>query len=194
MAYLFLDSTNGLVIGLLDEHFHWLSYKAVDEKKPSEIVHYQINKLLEEFKISILDLSLITAAGPGSYTGMRLSEGISNILALCKVKTFSFYHFEVPMMIGKKSGRFVTNAFKNQYFIYEWQDEKNHQYLVNANDMNFSKEVYSNLSDVNFTNLISTSALIHENEAFLFEKIITRGTCASSFYFRSLDDEFTAIC
>lgn len=194
MSYLFLDSTNGLTIGILNSKFEWIHYEDSEEKRPSEIIHVKINQLFDEFNLDLKQTTLVIAAGPGSYTGMRLGEGIAHILTLCHIKVLSFYHFEVPQMIGAISGKFVTNAFKGQYFVYEWSGEKVSELLINANDMSFLSEVYSNLNDQNFKTLISTKKLIKENSKKIFKNVVDRDQYKASFYFRSLDDEFKSIC
>jgi len=46
MYSLYIDSTSGLVIGLLDSVFNWVEYLDSKEKKPSEIIHHEIYKLV----------------------------------------------------------------------------------------------------------------------------------------------------
>jgi tRNA threonylcarbamoyladenosine biosynthesis protein TsaB len=194
MFYLLLDTTNGLTIGLLNNKLEWINYYAFEEKKPSEVIHFKINEILELNNVNLKDITLITVAGPGSYTGMRLSEGISNIFMVCGIKTMSFFHFEVPLLLGVNEGCFVTNAFKGQYFNYSWKNNKVERNLVNNTEMNFSKKVYTNIHDNKFIDSISTSKLILENNEILFKKVIERGTCEKSFYFRALDEEFKTVC
>jgi tRNA threonylcarbamoyladenosine biosynthesis protein TsaB len=194
MSYLLLDTTNGLTVGLLSKKLEWINYHFSEEKKPSEVIHFKINELLESNNVNLKDVTLITVAGPGSYTGMRLSEGISNIFMICGIKTLSFFHFEVPAFLGVNEGRFVTNAFKGQYFSYYWQNSKVERNLINSTEIDFSKKVYTNIDDNKFTDSISTSKLILENNEILFKKIIERGTCEKSFYFRALDEEFKSLC
>ena len=49
MHYLFLDSTLGLTVGLLDSSFAWVELKNLESKKPSEIIHAEIFNLLKKF-------------------------------------------------------------------------------------------------------------------------------------------------
>ena len=44
-------------------------------KKPSTILHSEINSILERNNLRIEDIDLVIyASGPGSYTGMRLTK------------------------------------------------------------------------------------------------------------------------
>lgn len=194
MHFLYIDSTNGLTIGLLDKDYNWLHLENLEEKKPSEVVHKKIHNLCEKFQVDIKQSSLIIAAGPGSYTGMRLGEGIAHILKIAGIKIYSFYHFEVPKLIGIESGRFVTNAFKGQYFIYDWSKDSQSNFLMNAEDLNLSQEVFIILEDLNFKNGKSTKKLIAENSKVLFESVVKRDLYLNSYYFRAIDEEFKPIC
>lgn len=194
MHYLFLDTTNGLTLGLLNQNIDWISYQYTLEKRPSEVIHTRINELLNEKKINIEEIVLIVAAGPGSYTGMRLGEGIANIFQSCGRKVLSFYHYEIPNMLFIKEGKFVTNAFKGQFFVYEWSGEKSGQYLISANDLDLSKNYYTNAEDKNLKQTILTSNLIYEEAKIIFKKVIDRDKYFPSFYFRPLEDEFKTIC
>jgi tRNA threonylcarbamoyladenosine biosynthesis protein TsaB len=191
MNYLFLDTTNGLTIGLLSDKIEWLFYEKLSEKKPSEVIHSKINKILESHKISFKEITLITLAGPGSYTGMRLSEGIAHILKLCDVPVISFFHFEVPSMLGVKSGKWVTNAFKGQFFIYEWNGEVSNKKLVDSLDLN--AEIYSNSFFDSNLKIILTDDLIKDNAKEIFQKVISRNEFLPAYYFRTLDEEFKSI-
>jgi tRNA threonylcarbamoyladenosine biosynthesis protein TsaB len=129
--YLFIDSTLGLEIGLLDSQFRWVDFSTYDSKKPSEIIHFEIHQLLNKHHLKLKSLECFTTSGPGSYTGMRTSEGLVQVLALSGMKIYSFYHFEVPKLTGVKEGFWVTNAFKGQVFVYTWNEEKEEKLLIN---------------------------------------------------------------
>ena len=78
MAYLFVDTSHLLHVGVLDKDFKWLKSEVVETRKTSEILHEIIRSILEECRIEIPKLQgLITIAGPGSYTGMRVGDLIN---------------------------------------------------------------------------------------------------------------------
>jgi tRNA threonylcarbamoyladenosine biosynthesis protein TsaB len=178
MYSLFLDTTQGLTVGLLDRDFSWVFYEYTDEKKPSEIIHDKIYFILNKFNLSIEKVQFISIAGPGSYTGMRLSEGVSTILEWGGVSIFSFYHFEVPFLTGIESGRWVTNAFKNQVFLYEWNAENSKTTLL------------SECLDTEAFTLIKTRELIFSHSREIFSKVIHLNKPKETYYFRSLEEEF----
>lgn len=194
MNYYYLDTTNGLTIGLLNENFEWLIFENSEEKKPSEVIHKKLNDISIKFNVEITESTLITVAGPGSYTGMRLSEGLAHILKICGTKVVSLLHFEVPFLVGIKNGLWVTNAFKNQFFVFEWKENENRNYLVDANDMNFSKDVFSNMQLPLFKNVQLTTELIKNNPALVLGFAVKRGQFLGAYYFRTLDEEFKTIC
>jgi tRNA threonylcarbamoyladenosine biosynthesis protein TsaB len=194
MHYLFLDSTNGLTLGLLDQEFNWVSYCDLNEKKPSEVLHSKVQALLDEEKLDFKDISLVAIAGPGSYTGMRLSEGFANIVKLSGTKVFSLFHFEIPKITGIEKGIWATNAFKGQTFFYEWDNDGNREYLLNNNDVNWKKEIFSNNQESLFENVISTKELLRVQQKVIFKFAVERGQFFPAFYFRSLDEEFKGIC
>lgn len=194
MKYLYLDTTNGLTIGLLNEKFEWIVFESSDEKKPSEVIHKKIDEISKQFNVDMTQSTLITIAGPGSYTGMRLSEGLANILKICGTKVVSLLHFEIPLLTGVQSGVWITNAFKNQFFVYEWNGNENRNFLIDANDMNFSKEIFSNMQLPLFKNIQFTTELIKENPQPIFNFAVNRGQFLGAYYFRTLDEEFKTIC
>ncbi|MGZ3789312.1 MAG: hypothetical protein ACXVLQ_12360 [Bacteriovorax sp.] len=193
MHSLFVDSTSGLVIGLLDSKFNWVEYKSLDEKKPSEIIHHEIFSLLKKHGLEIKEMKCFVSSGPGSYTGMRLSEGIAQIFELSHMPVYSFYHFEVPRLSGITSGFWATNAFKGQVFLYEWDNEKVERHLVNKDLFAIEdKELGFTLdeSDPFFANLATTKSLIKNESAKIFARVHDEKMRVVPYYFRSLEEEF----
>lgn len=193
MHSLFVDSTSGLVIGLLDPSYVWVEYLSLDEKKPSEIIHYEIFNLLARYKLNLTEMQCFVSSGPGSYTGMRLSEGLAQIFELYKIPVYSFYHFDVPRLSGVSRGFWVTNAFKGQIFIYNWNGDEVEKHLVNKDAFKIEDEKFGytlDTIDPFFTNLISTKNLIQTVAPTLFTKVKDQKLRTTPYYFRSLDEEF----
>ena len=195
MHSLYVDSTSGLVIGLLDSNFKWIEYHDSKEKKPSEVIHVEIYNLIKRHNLNLKDMNFFFSAGPGSYTGMRLGEGIAQILAWDEKKVFSFLHFDVPRFSGIEKGYWVTNAFKGQVFIYNWngKDKVGERSLLNAADFKVVEPElgYTLSSDAkDFTELKTTKDLIHKSSEIIFSKVYNEKMREAPYYFRTLDEEF----
>ncbi len=193
MYSLFIDTTSGLEIGLLDSSFTWLEYTSVKDLKPSEVIHYKIFELLKKYNLNITQIRCFVSSGPGSYTGMRLSEGLAQVFEMNGMKVYSFYHFEVPMLIGIIRGFWTTNAFKGQVFIYNWSEGISEKELINKELLSISD---ANLgftidnTEANFTKLTSTKELIKNQASKLFLKLLEKNMRVEPYYFRTLDEEF----
>jgi tRNA threonylcarbamoyladenosine biosynthesis protein TsaB len=190
---LFVDSTSGLVIGLLDPNYSWVEYITLDEKKPSEIIHFEIFNLLKKYDLNLFEMKCFVSSGPGSYTGMRLSEGLAQVFELEHMQVYSFYHFNVPEYCGIVSGFWATNAFKNQVFIYNWNDNKFEKKLLNKADFTIDNEKNGftlDGKDPLFCHLASTKNLIKNQAPEIFSKVSAQQLRVAPYYFRSLDEEF----
>lgn len=190
MHYFFLDTTNGLTIGLLNKNLQWLSFEKRDEKKPSEVVHTIINDQLVKYNLKVNEITLISIAGPGSYTGMRLSEGIAQMFKVCGVKILSLFHFEVPAIIGITQGSWISPAFKGELFVFNWNDKSSTKNLVKESGFIFPSDFYSNQSFKDDLQVTSTSKLIEQNPKIVFEYVLNRNEFHPAYYFRSLEEEF----
>lgn len=195
MHSLYVDSTSGLVIGLLDSDFNWIEYMDLNEKKPSEIIHHEIYNLVQKYNLDLKNMNFFFSAGPGSYTGMRLGEGIAQVLAWDLKSVFSFHHFDVPQMIGIEKGYWVTNAFKGQVFIYNWNIKENfsEKSLVNSTDFKILEPElgYTLSSDIkDFAHLKTTKDLIKDSSSKVFKKVFDEKLREPPYYFRTLDEEF----
>lgn len=132
-ASLFLDTTDRPICGLLDEQYRWINFYEEGKKgQTSSQLHTLIHHSLKEAKVKIWDLQgLFTVAGPGSYTGVRLGEGVAQVFEWQGFPTFSITHFEIPQLLYKEAGAFVTQAFKGEFFYLRWKggEEKERQLL-----------------------------------------------------------------
>ena len=195
MHSLYVDSTSGLVIGLLDANFKWVSYNDTNEKKPSEVIHVEIYNLIKKYNLDLTTMNFFFSAGPGSYTGMRLGEGIAQVLAWEDRNVYSFLHFEVPKFIGVKKGFWVTNAFKGQIFSYNWNldTDSSEKELINSADFKIiDPELgYTLASDSkDFSHLKNTKDLIKNSSELIFSHVYKEKMREAPYYFRTLDEEF----
>lgn len=195
---LFIDSTFGITVGLLDKNLTWLDYHFVEGQRGSAVIHKLIHDALEKNNLSLENIEyLIQVAGPGSYTGMRVSEGIKQVFEWEKFNTLSFYHYQVPKLVGVHKGIWFCDAFKGETFLYSWDGELEKKELVKnttAKDLLTNQvENFYQLSEINKLELKakSTQQLIKENPSIIFKKVIDKKINKELYYFRSLDEEFT---
>lgn len=193
MYSLFIDSTAGLDIGLLDSKLDWVEYHSLDEKKPSEVIHTEIYQLTQKYKLELKNMRLFVTSGPGSYTGMRLSEGLAQIFEMSLLPVFSFCHFDVPRLAGISHGYWVTNAFKGQVFVYRWNGDESEKTLINKTDFIIEDQKLGytlDKVDPLFDGLSTTKELIKKNAPKLFAKVLELKMRVPPYYFRTLEEEF----
>ena len=156
--------------------------------------------MLQKNDVPFENLSgIIFVAGPGSYTGIRLSEGMLQIFEWQKFSVYSFYHFDVPRMLGEVSGCWFSTAFKGEIFIHRWNDKNSTSKLVKSKDFMPLIET-EELQGPFFTHFIKedcfkievmqTTDMIKHNSHDLFSKIIGDQLRCSPYYFRRLEEEF----
>ncbi|MBL7663912.1 MAG: hypothetical protein JNM93_02175 [Bacteriovoracaceae bacterium] len=197
--YLFLDTTCHLTIGLLDNKFSWVSYQHLQHEKSSQVIHELIYELVKKANGSINDLAgVFQVSGPGSYTGMRVGEGIAQILSWQGIESFSFYHFEVPGLLEIPTGIWISRAFKGEYFGHQWMKNKNSSSLYSVDALMAKlrdKDMYTHyLDDLKLelkTPVTLTSKMIYEQPQKLFSSIEKNKLKRELYYYRALEQEFT---
>lgn len=200
--YLYLDTTFGATIGLLKADFTWKDYLENSDQKTASLIHSSIDQLCQKNQVQIKSLKgLIQVSGPGGYTGLRVSDGMSQTFAWMGFATYSFYHYEVLSLLSIHEGRWMANAFKGELFIF---DQKNKSYsLMKEKDWfanPHSAQLYTNYfsafsptakSQLNSSQFIETSRLIKDNSPAIFSKIVNEARKREIFYYRPIDQEFT---
>lgn len=199
MAYLFIDTSDHLVLGLLDEDYNWLELLETEDKKSSASIHSHIYNLLEPRGLKVKDIKgLFQVAGPGSYTGMRISEGISQVLEWQNIPIYSFYHFSVPYILGMEKGAWVSKAFKNEIFLYEWRGSEVKKSLHAQDQLETLQEslrdelgeFWTHFEGI-FDNINNFSShLIKGEQGKLFAHAAESCLREKPFYYRSLENEF----
>ncbi len=196
MSYLFLDTTSGVRIALWEEKKNVFAHTFTQNAKGSQVLHSQVYQILKENNLSIEDLKgLIYIAGPGSYTGMRLSVGFADILKWQEMSVYSFYHFEVPHLVGVDSGQWFSTAFKGEYFLYEWEGDKSEKGLFSQEEL-MKRLTHKNIYSLNQLSSLSdieseyTNELILKKAEVLFPLLISKKYNREAFYYRNIDEEF----
>lgn len=191
--YLFIDSTVNVTVGLLGKDFSWIEYKYIESKKSSALLHYEMDSILKKNGVDIENISgLIYVSGPGSYTGMRVSEGIAQIMAWQNIVTYSLYHFDIPEYAGMSPGYFVSKAFKGEAFVCMTDSEKKE--LIPMSTLAESVKghiVYSNENDLDLSSVESTATIIKKYPQRVFKHIVSNNIKKEVYYYRDLEQEFS---
>lgn len=198
--FLYIDTSDHLIVGLYDlAAKNWCEFIETKETRTSGIIHKIIHDLLEKFKTELKELKgVVSCAGPGSYTGMRVSEGIVQMLAWQKIPIYSFYHFEVPSLIGIDTGVWFASAFKGEAFLYKWSLSMSDQKLV------CYKDLEEKLPALNvFTHFLTegthfkkcqveqTGEIVKAHFDNILAKVLSLKMRRGPFYYRSLNQEFS---
>ncbi len=197
MIYLFLDTTVGVSIALWSKEQSIVFRKSTYEKKGSQVLHSFIYEALEFASLKVQDIvGIIQIAGPGSYTGMRLSAGVADIFKWQNIKEYSIYHFEIPKLLGISNGLWISSAFKGEYFVYEWNHDENssclvaknqmENYLNNENLFSHHKQEWPFPQSTHFT---AQMALDEADK--LLPLVIEQNLKRQTYYFRKIEEEFT---
>ncbi len=198
MAFLFTDTTYDLHLGLLSQEHGWLSLSSHSGQKVSAILQAEIHSMCKTHSIKPHALEgIITVAGPGFYTGLRLSEGFADIFKIFGVPQYAFYSYEIPKWCGQESGVWVTKAYRGEYFFHEWNGAEGKNTLVPANNLDVYLNQFDHVyihspssMDRSLTNFTSTLDLLKEKPDTILNQVIQSKPQRESFYFRAPEDEF----
>lgn len=192
--HLYLDTSHFLAIGLLDNELNWQHFEKREQLQHAGDIHARIHQILDKHGIEALDLSgVIICNGPGSYTGIRLGEGIGQLFELTSIPVYSFHQYEVPKILGVKKGQWVCHAFKREVFQYIWDGEQASSSLIAASDWQKGEhELYGHQPSGPWQEetLTFTTDLIEQNPKPIFEFVISNNIRREAYYFRPLDKEF----
>lgn len=199
MTTLYIDSSHFLTLGLLNEKFEWIDYCEYREKKTSSILHVELLDLLTRNQLSTDSLTqVIEAAGPGSYTGMRVAEGLCQILEWQGRVCRSFYHFEVPRLCGHTHGVWIAKAFKGEIFCYHFNNAHEETQFIKEVELESFRQKWQSegllifghyRDDIEGLDFLS-SYLIYESPAQVLGAVWKRGERKGPYYFRPLELEF----
>lgn len=196
-----MDTTDHLVVGLLNESFGWVDYLEVEGAKNSGRIHAAIFDMLKKAGLEAKDLSgIFQNSGPGSYTGMRVSEGIAQIFEWEQIPVYSFLHFEVPSFLGIESGKWLGKAFKGEFFISTWDKGNEEKVLVDLASAkmaikgqrvfcHFKKSLEKDFAE-ELSSFEETGELIKNEGAKIFSLVLAKARRLSPYYFRTIDQEF----
>ena len=203
MYSLFVDTTNQLTFGLLTDKWVWQDYFHSPELRTSAVkIHALIFEMLKKHGLDMSDMGKIFFLnGPGSYTGVRVSEGMAQIFKWLSLETYSFYHQDVPALLGHENGTFYVNAFKGEVFTYEWGEGNERNSLCAIGNLkkktikpnegfHFFIEPTELEKDLSLEDCQYTTKLLQEKSEALFPLVLKKELRKPPFYFRPLEKEF----
>jgi tRNA threonylcarbamoyladenosine biosynthesis protein TsaB len=201
LAVLYVDTTYDITLGLLGEDFQWLGFKHFHGQKVSSVLQLETYHLCQQNNLLPHQLeSLIFVAGPGFYTGLRLSEGLADVFSFFGIPAYSFYTHELPRVFGIDSGVWITKAYRGEYFIYNWNKNSQSSQLISAQSLSdyatetevfiHSESALDEMLRVHFPNRISTHEMLHQSPEPLVSWVLAEKTRRESYYFRAPEDEF----
>jgi len=192
MAYLFLDTSRGFNFGLLSDEYDWIEFKKLEVKKTSQIIHKEIHSLLESHNLDIKSLSgVFILSGPGSYTGMRVAEGVAQIFELEGITIFSFTTFSLAELLDIENPIYIYEAFKGELFL--WSKDGGERLVAKAS---FSQEGEGDsfvthgarlVAEVECLDLLD---FVQTQPVKIFKYVKSQKLRERPFYFRPLEVEF----
>ncbi len=193
--YLFLDSSFYIQVGLLNEDLTWAHHELVQNKKGSHVLHSIIYSALSEKGIKVDDLKgIFLANGPGSYTGIRVAEGISQVLEMEGMPVYSFYNFEVPAFCQIEEYDFFSEAFKGEVFHYQYKGGEEKFSLIKEEtfkEMDHSSDHSYHLDgEVLEVNLSRMYDLFKPHSVDIFSRVLKRAKHLPPYYYRPEEKEF----
>lgn len=205
MAALFIDSTYDITLGVLDDELGWINFETYYGQKASSVIQKEAHEMLKKSQLGILDISsVVTVAGPGFYTGLRLSEGFADVLSFSGIKNFSFFSYDIPAWTGVQSGVWMTKAYRGEYFFHFWNGSESQNKLVAAKELeSFLKTVdnshfyiHSEAAIDDFSRKLLPESrqpcltLLQKESKQILRHLFTTQSKVDSYYFRAPEDEF----
>jgi tRNA threonylcarbamoyladenosine biosynthesis protein TsaB len=196
--YLFIDTSTNLKIALISDQLKFINLESYNTTLTS-IFHSTVYSFLKKHNLELEKLSgIISISGPGSYTGMRLSEGFTQILKLKNMKIFNFYYYEIPKYLNVKNGLYITDAFKGEFFIHAWGDH-NFEKVIPYDQIEYylkgySEVWYSSIQKLDLikdkVNLLNVFDEFYKNPEGILLPIIKNNVERTINYFRLAEVEF----
>ena len=182
---LFIDSSQNGLLGILNDSLEFETYHFFDDKRNASKIHSRLDNLLRDNCIELGDIkSFYIISGPGSYTGIRVVEGIAQIMKWQGKEIFSLYQFEIPQMVGIEKGSWISQAYKNEFFVYSWKGKEHDVQLISLDEYQMTGEEF---------NLSLTHKLLLKHSRQIFSMVKGRGGHFPPYYYREAEQEFKTV-
>jgi tRNA threonylcarbamoyladenosine biosynthesis protein TsaB len=204
LASLFIDTTYDITLGILDDELSWVALKKFSGQKASVIIQSETLNLAKSAGLGVKDFShVVTIAGPGFYTGLRLSEGFADVVTFLGGKHLSLLSYDIPFLTGHYSGTWMTKAYRGEYFFHHWNGLSSENLLVSSKDLKTHLDsvdksrfyIHSDTAIDDFSrdfihSYQTSSSLLETRPQEIFKLIFSENRKSDSFYFRAPEDEF----
>lgn len=197
MKTLLVDTSFGFKAAYEDTEKEILELISVDTTKLSEVFHTEIDQLILKYNSSWKNLdNYIYNLGPGSYTGLKIGSSLASSLKTTSTKTFGYHEYKLPYLLGYSEGIWIDKAFKKQIFVYEWNKEKSHHYLLDINDFFFKpNQRYFCKNDLVWdkVEILSTQDLFKNEGSKIIKRVLDESNENQDqdiFYYRTIDMEY----
>ena len=189
-------------MGVLDDSLKWLDFRRFEGKKGSSTLQREVDRMLSELKIDPKTLkSVVTVAGPGFYTGLRLSEGFADVLSFFGIPHFSFFTYQIPVWTGTVQGSWMTKAYRGEYFFFDWKGGNHTISLIADSELENHLKQYQGifvhsekaLDEKSLALIpphIKTIDLLKAHPEKIFGQVLAQKLKFDSYYFRAPEDEF----
>ena len=189
---LYFDTTSSLSFGVCDQLGEWYFYQSYENSRSiSGKFHYLIFEELSKLNLEMTEIThLITCSGPGSYTGMRMAASLSQTFKYAGKNVCSFYHFELPSLLGIRRGIWDSKAYKGEVFVYQWDLDKKYEEKKLVNETLYTEQrggVNKGLTRFGFE---ETTKLLKEESKKLIPLIVKRREERPLYYYRSIEEEY----
>ncbi len=158
------------------------------DEKPSKFLFKKISDFLENnnLEMDLVD-SFYFCKGPGSYTGLRISDSLQKYLELQNLKVKTYFNYQILNVLDENYV-FVSNAFKDEFFLAKKSDKISYQKVKKdlLSDYISSEKIVSFDSfDRNYFNLFN-------DKIFKFINFIDNemSDAKKIFYYRTLEEEY----
>jgi tRNA threonylcarbamoyladenosine biosynthesis protein TsaB len=200
---LYLDTTYDISWGIFNNDHSCLHYESIENKKASLFLHSRIESALTQFNLK-LDSSFdqyVHVAGPGFYTGMRVSQVFSGLMRFTKMNVNGFYSYELPYFLGCNDYQWITKAYRGEIFIYSktlnnekkelitLDEFKNRDFTQNKIFIHSEFAIDQVMKD-KLLDRIETKNFFMKNSTTFLSQILERKKSPSIFYFRPAEEEF----
>lgn len=201
MSVLFIDSSYDISLGLLNEAGQWHDFRSFRGHRASHTLQAEAHKLLQGAQVNLKELKgVVSLAGPGFYTGLRLSEGFADVTSFFQIPHYSFYSYEIPSWLGEERGTWITKAYRGEYFLYDWDATGGRTKLLSTRELEVfttAKPMYFHSEtslDERLLPLVasakSTLDLLRTDPMKIFNHVLGAKLHRESYYFRAPEDEF----